>query len=101
MSDNLSLSDSSKIQIPIRNLISMIGVVAVSVWLYFGVESRINNLENDVILISSDIELNSEFRILWPRGQMGALPDDAIQDIKIKLLEDEIKIIKKKLERSE
>ena len=64
MSDNLSLSDSSKIQIPIRNLVSMIGVVAVSVWLYFGIESRINNLENDVILISSDIALNSEFRIL-------------------------------------
>jgi hypothetical protein len=99
MSDNLSLSDSSKIQIPIRNLVSMIGVVAVSVWLYFGIESRINNLENDVILISNDIALNSEFRILWPRGQMGALPDDAIQDIKIQLLEEDIKLIKEKLEK--
>ena len=92
MSDNLSLSDSSKVQIPIRNLISMIGVVAVSVWLYFGIESRINSLENDLVLVTKDIELNTEFRILWPRGEMGALPDDAIQDIKIKLLEDEIKI---------
>ena len=99
MSD-FSVSESSKVQIPIRNLISMIGVVAVSVWLYFGIESRINNLENDVILISKDIELNSEFRILWPRGQMGALPDDAIQDIKIAMLEEELKIIKSKLEEA-
>ncbi len=99
MSDNLSLSDSSKVQIPIRNLISMIGVVAVSVWLYFGIESRINSLENDLVLVTKDIELNTEFRILWPRGEMGALPDDAIQDIKIKLLEDEIKIIKEKIEK--
>jgi len=99
MSDNLSLSDSSKVQIPIRNLISMIGVVAVSVWLYFGIESRINSLENDLVLVTKDIELNTEFRILWPRGEMGALPDDAIQDIKIKLLEDEIKLIKEKLEK--
>ena len=99
MSDDLSLSDSSKVQIPIRNLISMIGVVAVSVWLYFGIESRINSLENDVVLVTKDIELNTEFRILWPRGEMGALPDDAIQDIKIKLLEDEIKLIKEKLEK--
>ena len=99
MSDNLSLSDSSKVQIPIRNLISMIGVVAVSVWLYFGIESRINTLENDLVIVTKDIEQNTEFRILWPRGEMGALPDDAIQDIKIKLLEDEIKLIKEKLEK--
>ena len=98
--NDFSVSESSKVQIPIRNLISMIGVVAVSVWLYFGIESRINNLENDVILISKDIELNSEFRILWPRGQMGALPDDAIQDIKIAMLEEELKIIKSKLEEN-
>jgi hypothetical protein len=98
--NDFSVSESSKVQIPIRNLISMIGVVAVSVWLYFGIESRINNLENDVILISKDIELNSEFRILWPRGQMGALPDDAIQDIKIAMLEEELKIIKGKLEET-
>jgi|TARA_R110001592_G_scaffold235990_1_gene494181 hypothetical protein len=98
--NDFSVSESSKVQIPIRNLISMIGVVAVSVWLYFGIESRINNLENDVILISKDIELNSEFRILWPRGQMGALPDDAIQDIKIAMLEEELKIIKSKLEET-
>ena len=80
MSDNLSLSDSSKVQIPIRNLISMIGVVAVSVWLYFGIESRINSLENDLVLVTNDIELNTEFRILWPRGEVGALRDDAIQE---------------------
>ena len=98
--NDFSVSESSKVQIPIRNLISMIGVVAVSVWLYFGIESRINNLENDVILISKDIALNSEFRILWPRGQMGALPDDAIQDIKIAMLEEELKIIKLKLEEA-
>jgi len=98
--NDFSVSESSKVQIPIRNLISMIGVVAVSVWLYFGIESRINNLENDVILISKDIALNSEFRILWPRGQMGALPDDAIQDIKIAMLEEELKIIKSKLEEA-
>ena len=98
--NDFSVSESSKVQIPIRNLISMIGVVAVSVWLYFGIESRINNLENDVILISKDIELNSEFRILWPRGQMGALPDAAIQDIKIAMLEEELKIIKSKLEET-
>ena len=91
---SLNVSDNSVIAIPLRNLIAIIGTVAVGVWGYFGVSERLNFIEHELDLQMKDIELNSEFRIKWPRGEMGSLPDDARQDMKIEMLEQEVSKLK-------
>ena len=74
-----NLSDDTNVAMPIRNMISIIVAVAVATWAYFGIIERLNKLETDITLMSSDLEKNTEFRIKWPRGEMGSLPADAEQ----------------------
>ena len=64
---------------PLKNLISIIGAVAVGVWAYFGIIERLNNVETNYKLMSSDLEKNTEFRIKWPLGELGSLPADSEQ----------------------
>ena len=90
MSDQHSISDDTKVAMPIRNIISIVGAVAVSTWAYSGVIERLNRLETNYEVKAEAVELNSEFRINWPRGTMGALPADAEQDREIQALNLEI-----------
>ena len=88
--NRVDISDSTAISMPVRNMLAIIGAVAVGVWAYFGVLERITMLEPKSVLTEKDInqhverlELdvnkNSEFRIKWPRGEMGSLPADSEQ----------------------
>ena len=74
---------------PIRNLISLIASVAVGVWAYFGMVERLNKIETEMILVNSDLVKNTEFRIKWPRGDLGSLPADAEQFMLIEHLSGE------------
>ena len=73
------LNDSSEITIPVRNLIAIIFATAIAVMGYFRVGERLSVLERNAELSAVQIEANSEFRILWPRGELGSLPADAEQ----------------------
>ena len=75
----VEVSDKTAIAMPIRNLIGVVSVVVVGVWTYFGIIERLNNIETNLKLIDSDIVKNTDFRIRWPLGELGALPDDAQQ----------------------
>ena len=88
----MKVSDSTNIQLPLRNLISIIGAVALGVWAYFGVIERLNTIETNGKLMIADVEKNTEFRIKWPRGEMGSLPADSEQFL---LIEDMIVDIEK------
>jgi hypothetical protein len=83
----LRVSTTSDVTIPIRNLIAIICATAMLVMGYFNLTSRISLLERDYAVTQSDIELNSEFRIRWPRGELGALPDDAEQNIRLSFID--------------
>ena len=61
---------------PLRNLLSILGATAIGVYAYFGIIERLNNLETRSTLAEADLEKNTEFRIKWPRGEMGSLPAD-------------------------
>ena len=74
---------------PIRNLISLIASVAVGVWAYFGIIERLNRIETNNILMQADLIKNTEFRIKWPRGDLGSLPADAEQCMLIEHLSGE------------
>jgi|TARA_R100001086_G_scaffold165844_1_gene89813 hypothetical protein len=73
------LNDASEITIPVRNLIALIAATAVAVTGYYRVGERLSVLERNAELSAVQIEANSEFRILWPRGELGSLPADAEQ----------------------
>jgi|TARA_R100001082_G_scaffold44858_1_gene23956 methylthioribose-1-phosphate isomerase len=86
----IEVSSESGISMPIKNLISIVGAVAVGVWAYFGVVERLNRLESDNRLMHKDLEKAVEFSIKWPRGELGSLPADAEQFL---LIEDALKDI--------
>ena len=88
----MKVSDNTNIQLPLRNLISIIAAVALGVWAYFGVIERLNTIETNGKLMIADVEKNTEFRIKWPRGEMGSLPADSEQFL---LIEDMIVDIEK------
>ena len=74
---------------PVRNLISLIVAVAFGVWAYFGIVERLNKIETQMVLFESDLVKNTEFRIKWPRGDLGSLPADAEQFMLIEHLSGE------------
>ena len=83
----MKISENTAVSMPMRNLISIIGAVAVGCWFGFGVIERLNIIETELQLMQADLEKNTEFRIKWPRGEMGSLPADSEQFL---LIEDMI-----------
>ena len=64
---------------PIRNLFAMVVGAVIGTWAYFGIVERLNTIENKLLLSETDVGMNTEFRIKWPRGEMGSLPADSEQ----------------------
>ena len=85
----ISVSDQTKFAMPVRNLLSLIASVAVGVWAYFGIIERLNKIETQAILVQADLIKNTEFRIKWPRGDLGTMPADAEQFMLIEHLSGE------------
>ncbi len=85
----LNVSDNTKFAMPVRNLISLIIAVALGVWAYFGIVERLNKIETQMVLFESDLVKNTEFRIKWPRGELGSLPADSEQFMLIEHLSGE------------
>ena len=107
--NRLDISENTAISMPMRNLISIVAAVAVGVWAYFGVLERITMLETKSTLaekdlqqavdtISADLEENTEFRIKWPRGEMGSLPADSEQFMLIEHIAGQVEGIQKSME---
>ena len=107
--NRLDLSDQTAISMPMRNLISIVAAVAVGVWAYFGVLERITMLETKSTLaekdleqaqerITADLNKNTEFRIKWPRGEMGSLPADSEQFMLIEHIAGQVEGIQKSME---
>jgi len=89
-SPSTKLNESSEITIPIRNLIALVLATGVAVMGYFNITERLSFLEHNQALQTVQVEQNSEFRTLWPRGDLGALPDDAEQNIRLTYLEQQL-----------
>ena len=75
----MKVSENTSIDMPLKNLLSIIGAVAIGVWAYFGIIERLNHIETNGKLMITDVDKNTEFRIKWPRGEMGSLPADSEQ----------------------
>ena len=92
------ISENTGVEMPIRNLVSIIIAVAVGVWAYFGIIERLNKVETDLTLMHADLEKNTEFRIKWPRGEMGSLPADSEQFMLIEHLAGQLEKLAKNIE---
>ena len=75
----LRISEEAAVQMPMKTVASLIVMVAIGTWAYFGIIEKQNKMATQLELMSKDVENNSEFRIKWPRGQMGTLPADSEQ----------------------
>ena len=96
--DRFDVSDKTAISMPMRNLLAILSATAVGVWAFFGIQERLNTLETRVTLSESDLTKNTEFRIKWPRGELGALPADAQQDLLIEFLSGQIESMMEDME---
>ena len=88
----LNISDEAKVQMPMKTVVSLITMVAIGTWAYFGIIETQNKISTQVELMSKDLTENTEFRIKWPRGQLGSLPADSEQFM---LIEDLYKQVEK------
>ena len=93
-----SLSDKTEIGLPLKNLLGLIAITATAVWAYFGIISRLTQVETALILTEKDLEKNTEFRIKWPRGEMGQLPADNEQYMLLEFLSGQTENIQKEME---
>ena len=88
----LTISEEASVQMPMKTVASLIGLVAIGTWAYFGIIETQNSHHTRLQLMESDLEKNTEFRIKWPRGLMGSLPADSEQFM---LIEDLYKTTEK------
>tara|TARA_A100001515_G_scaffold22973_5_gene17694 strand:+ start:3314 stop:3712 length:399 start_codon:yes stop_codon:yes gene_type:complete len=95
------LSDNTVVATPLRNIISLIAAAAVGTWAYFGVIERLNQIETNITLMSTDLEENTEFRIKWPRGEMGSLPADSEQFMLIEHLASQLEKLSEDIENGD
>jgi len=88
------ISEKSKVSLDVKAVIGAVaGIISIAgVW--FTLTAEIAQLQLDVIRMQDAVKLNEEFRVKWPRGEMGALPDDAKQDLKIIYLQDDVNQLK-------
>ena len=120
MANRLDISDSTAVSMPMKNLLAIIAAVCVGVWAYFGVLERLTSLETKAQLaekdltqmdeqhksalatveerLTADLEKNTEFRIKWPRGEMGSLPADSEQFMLIEHIAGQLEQVQKSME---
>ena len=79
MAKPLKISEEAAVQMPMKTVFSLIAMVAIGTWAYFGINEALNKHNTQLELMERDLELNSEFRIKWPRGLLGSLPADSEQ----------------------
>ena len=120
MANRLDISDSTAVSMPMKNLLAIIAAVCVGVWAYFGVLERLTSLETKAQLaekdltqmdeqhksalatveerLTADLEKNTEFRIKWPRGEMGSLPADSEQFMLIEHIAGQLEQMQEQME---
>ena len=94
----LKISEEASVQMPMKTVASLIALVAIGTWAYFGIIETQNKISTTVELMEKDLKENTEFRIKWPRGQLGSLPADSEQFMMIEDLYKTTEKIEKHLE---
>ena len=75
----LKISDEARVQMPMKTVASLIALVAIGTWAFFGIQEKLNKHSTKLEIMVKYLVMNSEFRIKWPRGLLGSLPADSEQ----------------------
>ena len=94
----LKISDEAKVQMPMKTVVSLIALVAIGTWAYFGIIETQNRVTTQIEIMNKDLEHNTEFRIKWPRGMLGSLPADSEQYMMIEDLYKSVDRLQKAIE---
>ena len=92
------LNEGTEVALPLRNIVSMLVFTALATWAYFGIVERLNKVETKQTMMVADLDQNTEFRIKWPRGEMGSLPADNEQFMLIEHLAGELESLTLEIE---
>ena len=98
MADRMDVSDKTAISMPMRNLLAILTAVGIGVYSYFGLQERLNNVETRSTLMEADLTKNTEFRIKWPRGELGQLPADSEQYMLLEFMASQLESIQTEME---
>ena len=98
MGKPLKISEEAAVQMPMKTVASLIAMVAIGTWAYFGIIETQNRVNTQLEIMQKDLEMNTEFRIKWPRGQMGSLPADQDQFMMIEDLYKTVERLNKAIE---
>ena len=98
MGKPLKISEEAAVQMPMKTVASLIAMVAIGTWAYFGIIETQNRVNTQLEIMQKDLEMNTEFRIKWPRGQMGSLPADKEQFMMIEDLYKTVERLNKAIE---
>jgi|TARA_R100001594_G_scaffold135181_1_gene176745 hypothetical protein len=93
----LKISEEAKVQMPMKTVVSLIAMVAIGTWAYFGINESLNRHSTKLELMEKDLELNSEFRVKWPRGLLGSLPADSEQFMLLEHLSGQLEKIEEQM----
>jgi hypothetical protein len=94
----LKISEEAAVQMPMKTVATLIALVAIGTWAFFGIQEKLNSNSTKLELMQKDLIENTEFRIKWPRGQLGSLPADSEQFM---MIEDLYKTVDKLSEHIE
>ena len=85
-----AIGDDTNLDINLKWLLQIVAIVGFAVWGYFTLTSQITQLEIETLRMQDNVNMNSTFRIKWPLGELGALPDDAEQNMRLQHIEDDV-----------
>ena len=94
----LKISEEVKVQMPMKTVASLITLVAIGTWAFFGIQEKLNKHSTKLEIMGKDLVMNSEFRIKWPRGLLGSLPADSEQFMLIEELYKQVEKLQDKQE---
>ena len=95
---SLKISDEAKVQMPMKTVASLITLVAIGTWAFFGIQEKLNQHSTQLQIVEKDLVENTEFRIKWPRGLLGALPADSEQFMLIEELYKQMDKVQKRVD---
>ena len=95
----IDIKESSQVKLDIKSLVGIILTILSIAGVWFTLTAQLAQLQLDVVRMQDTVKMNNEFRVKWPRGELGALPDDAKQDLRIEYIQKELEELKADIKR--
>ena len=95
---NITVGESSKVTIDVKTLVGILAMILSIAGVYFSLTGQVATLQLDVIRMQDAVARNSEFSVKWPRGELGSLPVDSVQNLNIEYIQKELAKVQEELD---